>query len=66
MMKALSRGRLLLVTLVCLACLAATGCRGLTDLQLSTILQQTVTTGLAALVDVLISGALGVSPETVV
>jgi hypothetical protein len=61
MMKALSRGHVLLITLACLTCLAATGCRGLTDLQLSSILQTTVTTALTTVVSAIISAATGVT-----
>jgi hypothetical protein len=59
MMKALLRGRLLLITLVCLTCLGTTGCGGLTNIQLTSILQASLQSGLSALAQAIVAIATG-------
>ncbi len=58
MKEALSRGRLLWLTLVSMSSLALIGCP-LTDLQQATILQTTITSGLTTLIDVILAAATG-------
>jgi hypothetical protein len=60
MKEALSRGRLLVLTLVSLSSLALIGCP-LTDLEQATILQSTITTALTTVIDVILSTATGAS-----
>ncbi len=66
MINALWRGRVLLILLAGISLLATTGCYGLTDLQVSSILQSTITTGLATLVEVILAAAAGVPLQPVV
>jgi len=60
MKEALSRGRLLVLTLVSLSSLALAGCP-LTDLEQATILQSTITTALTTIIDVILSAVTGAS-----
>jgi len=51
--------RLTALTVLCASLLGTAGCTGLSDRQLSQILQSVITSGLSALVSVFVSGAAG-------
>jgi hypothetical protein len=57
MKSAIWRGRLVMMCLSCMALLGAGGCTGLSDRQLSSVLQAALSTGLSSLVSLFITGA---------
>jgi hypothetical protein len=59
MKNAVRRGRLVSLALAGLTLVGTSGCNGLSDRQLSTMLQSVMTTGLSTLVSTIISTAAG-------
>ena len=59
MKNAMWRGRLMMLCLGCMTLMTAGGCSGLSDRQLSQILQSTVTTGMSTLLSTVLSAAFG-------
>lgn len=53
------RGRLMVLCMGCMTLVAGSGCSGLSDQQLSSILQSVLTTGLSTLVSTVVSGMGG-------
>ena len=58
MKNAMWRGRLMMLCLGCMTLMTAGGCTGLSDRQLSQILQSTVTTGLSTILSTAVSTLL--------
>ena len=59
MKNAVWRGRIVMFGIACMTLLTAGGCSGLSDRQLSSVLQQTVTTALSTLVQSVLSIGTG-------
>lgn len=53
------RGRMMMFCLGCMTLMSAGGCSGLSDRQLSSILQTVLSTGLSSLVSALLGGLTG-------
>ena len=59
MKNSIWRGRLMMFSLSCMTLMTAGGCTGLSDRQLSQILQSTMTTGMSTLLSTAISTVFG-------
>jgi hypothetical protein len=62
MKKSVWRTRLMLFGVFCMTLVSATGCKGLSDQQLSGMFQSVMTTGLSTLLQTIINAAAGTTP----